>query len=134
MAKARPAAVDAVQTSAKLTIDGKTYELVYDFNAIAEAERICGANLLHGIAATFLNTLGAAQMRGMLYAALQPRYPYRPVAGDREASGISLADAGRMIRVDTIERIVKALEKAWELSIPEPSPDPPDAGEIPAGD
>ena len=75
MARDKAPVTGAVQKAAPLEIDGQTYQLVYDFNAIAEAERLCGANLLYGITAVFLNALTASQLRGLLYAALQSVQP-----------------------------------------------------------
>ncbi len=127
MSKAKAAIVKAVRRAAALEIDGEKYELVYDFNAIAEAETLCGCNLLHGISAMFLNTMTALQLRGILYASLQPLQP-----------GFSMDRIGQMIRIDTMPSIYKAIADAWSLSMPaaekEKSENPPVADEPPAGD
>lgn len=121
--KTKPAVVKAVQPSAKLEIDGKTYELVYDYNAIAEAEIETGngVNLLHGIAAFMLRTMSALQLRGIFYAALKPRQPE-----------ITMQQAGAMIRITRMQAISSAITEAWGLAMPEPDPNPPAAaGEKP---
>src|ERR1700735_1433665 len=102
--KAKPSVVKAVQPSATLEIDGQKYELVYDYNAIAEAEIETGngVNLLHGIAAFMLRTMSALQLRGILYASLKPRQP-----------DITLQQTGALIRIDTMQAISKAVNEAW---------------------
>lgn len=119
MAKQKAAAVKAVQPSATLEIEGQKYSLVYDYNAIAEAEAVCGGqvNLLHGISALFLNTMSALQLRGILYAALKPLQP-----------DITLAEAGALIKINTMPAIMTAIGEAWALSMPEqPKENPPGA-------
>lgn len=122
MAKAKPAAALHVKRSAKLEIDGRTYQLAYDFNAIAEAEASTGCNLLHGISAALFGTLSAAQLRGLLCASLRAGQP-----------DITLAETGALIRIDTLERIHTAIAEAWGLSLPEKKENPPEAGAAPAG-
>lgn len=137
MPNEKPSVTRAVQPSATLEIDGEKYQLVYDYNAIAEAEVETGngVNLLHGISALFLNTMSALQLRALFYAALKPLQPYRPATEKTPASGVSLAMAGRLIRIDTIPAIMTALSEAWNLSMPEARHNPPDAaGDPPTGD
>jgi hypothetical protein len=136
MAKGKPSAAKAVQPSATLDIDGEKYQLVYDYNAIAEAEVETGngVNLLHGISALFLNTMSALQLRALFYAALKPLQPYQPATGKAPASGVSLAMAGRMIRIDTVPAIMAALSEAWSLSMPEVKTTPPAVAGSPTGD
>lgn len=104
-----------------LEIDGRSYRLCYSFNAIAEAERLGNCNLLEGIAAVLFNSLTAQQARGLLYAALSVAQPE-----------ITLAEAGQMIRVDTLPGIRLALLKAYNASMPEAEKflkDPPVGGD-----
>lgn len=119
--KNKPAVVKAVQPSAKLEIDGQSYHLVYDYNAIAEAEVVTGygCNLLHGL--VMPSTISALQLRGLLFAALRARH-----------EEMTIGDAGKLLRVDTIERVLKAIGEAWALSMPEPKTNPSGAaGEKP---
>ena len=83
-----------MQPSATLEIDGEKYELVYDYNAIADAEILTGnsCNLLHGLVAP--SSISALQLRGLLLASLKPRQP-----------ALTMADAGKLIRLDTIHAI-----------------------------
>jgi hypothetical protein len=118
MAKSKPSIVKSIQPSAKLEIDGRKYELVYDYNAIAEAEIETGngVNLLHGIAAFMLRTMSALQLRGLLYAALKPRQPE-----------ITMQQTGALIRIDTMQAISAAINEAWGLAMPEAEANPPGA-------
>jgi hypothetical protein len=93
---------------ASLEIDGKTYRLTYDFNAIAQAEAASGCNLLQGVAGFLLNTATAAQYRGLLYAALLKAHPK-----------MSIDQAGNLVRIDTMPDIRRALAEAYNLSMPE---------------
>lgn len=99
---------DPVIEFAALEIDGEQYKLAWDFNAIAEAEKITGANLMHGIAVVMLNGMNAQQFRGLFYAALKLAHPKT-----------TLESAGKLIRIDTMPDIRNALISAWNASLPE---------------
>jgi hypothetical protein len=99
---------------ADLKLAGKTYRLVYSFNAIAEAEHVAGCNLLAGLES--LRDLTALQLRGLLYAAMSVADPK-----------ITIEQAGSLVRLDTIEPITEALGKAYQLSMPAKRADPPAA-------
>jgi hypothetical protein len=58
-----------------VVIAGQTYQLAYKFNALAEAERLTGCNLLQGMGGLILGGMTALQFRAMLYAGLQKAYP-----------------------------------------------------------
>lgn len=103
----------------KLEIDGQTYHLAYDFNAIAEAEKLVGCNLLEGIAAILMHGMTAEQFRGLFYAALRKARPK-----------MTLEQAGSLVRIDTMPDIREALLRAYNASLPEAKKilDPPEAG------
>lgn len=103
-----------------LELDGEKYELVFDYNAVAEAEAETGGmvNLLHGI--LYLNSMSALQLRGLFYAALKPKQPK-----------ITLAEAGSLINLETMPLIMAGLAEAWKLSMPEAAKNPTDAGSAP---
>jgi hypothetical protein len=109
-----------------LTIDGKKYLLAYDFNSIADAEAVAGCNLFAAL--QNLNAISCSQLRGLLYAAIVVTPPDPPP---------TLAQAGALIRLNTIETVTLALAEAYQLSMPEPAkpadppaaPKPPDAPE-----
>ena len=100
-------AADPTIEFAKLKVDGKEYRLVYDFNAIAEAEDICGCNLLQGMF-RMGGEWSAKQIRGLLYAALRIAQPE-----------ITLEQVGDLVRLDTLVSIPTALIEAYNLSMPE---------------
>lgn len=125
MPKEKPSVAKAVQPSATLEIDGVKFELLYDYNAIADAEILTGntCNLLHGLVAP--SSISALQLRGLLLASLKPRQP-----------GLTMAEAGKLIRLDTIHSILRAIGEAWALSMPESKENPIQAagpGEAPSG-
>jgi len=115
-------ALDPVIEFATLEIDGETYHLAYDFNAIAEAEKLAEANLLHGMAALMFNSTTAVQLRGLFYAGLRKAHPK-----------MTLAQVGAMIRIDTMPDIRDALLRAYNASLPEAKKilDPPAGGSPP---
>jgi len=95
-----------------LKIDGKTLELAYDFNLIADAEETAACNLLAAL--ENLGDLTAKQLRGLLFAAV--------VSTPR----LTLLEAGALIRVNTISQVTSALADAYNLTLPAPEakPDP----------
>ena len=86
---------------------GQDLRLAYDFNEICDAERLCGCNLLAGL--ENLDNLGAAQFRGLLYAALKPAHPI-----------VTLQEVGTLIRLDTVLLITTAMAQAYQLALDNP--------------
>jgi hypothetical protein len=107
-----------IEKNATFEFGGESYELVYDFNLICDAEPLVGANMLEGIARAVSDTLTAAQLRGLLFAFLQTKHPYRPATKDKPASGVSIDQAGRLIRIDTYPVIADAISAAFNRSMP----------------
>jgi hypothetical protein len=99
---------DPLVEFATLRIDGESYNLVYDFNAIAEAEKLAQCNLLHGIASLLASGATAMQLRGLLYAAMRKAHPK-----------MTIDKAGELIRIDTMPDIYEALGEAYRNSMPE---------------
>lgn len=106
-------AIDPTIEFAKLVVDEKEYRLAYSFNSIALAEAHAGCNLLRGLES--LTDLSAVQLRGLLYAALTVAHPE-----------LTIADAGNLIRLDTIGPITTALAEAYTLSMPSAKKKSPD--------
>lgn len=98
--------IDPTIEFAKLVVDENEYRMCYSFNSIALAEAHAGCNLLRGLES--LTDLSAVQLRGLLYAALTVAHPE-----------ITIDDAGKMIRLDTIGPITEALAEAYTLSMPQ---------------
>ena len=89
-----------------LTIDKKSYRLLYDFNDIADCEVEAGCNLLDG-----LQTLGqnsARQLRGLLYAMTRKTH-----------SDMTLRAWGELVRFDTLPDITTQLGEACSLAVSE---------------
>ena len=107
MKKLNRPAPDPVTDAATLEIDGRKYRLVYDFNAIADAEVSAGCNLLHGMTATMVNRMSAGQLRGLFFAALRRAHPT-----------ITMAAAAALVRLDTMPSIVEKLCECYALSFP----------------
>jgi thiamine monophosphate synthase len=113
--------VDPTITFVPLSIKGRTLHLCYDFFAIAQAEKLCGANLLQGIGGVVLYTMTAAQFLGLFYAALGKAQPK-----------MTIEEAASLMDVDTMPDIRTALLEAYGVSMPEEKkPDPP-AADAPA--
>lgn len=113
---------DPVIEFVDLEVDGKVYKLCWDFNAIAKAESAeKDLNLMHGIATVMLNGMNVRELRGLLWGAVSLAQPK-----------MTLEDAGRLIRIDTMPDIREALIRAWNASLPEGKKivgDPTDGGE-----
>jgi hypothetical protein len=77
--------------------DPVAYTLMYDFNEIAEAEGVTGANLLQAI--SDMRNMTAVQMRGLLYASLKRAHPQ-----------VLLVEAGTLLSRDSVT-VTKALAK-----------------------
>lgn len=102
-----------------VTIGGQVYELAYNFNGLAEAEKITGANLLQGMGMVINGGISASELRGVLFAALRKAQPE-----------LTLQDAGNLIEVAIDEGgigdIREALLTAYRVSFEKT--DPPKAG------
>ena len=112
-------AADPVVKYAEVVIDGVTYRLSYDFNAIAEAEKVADCNLLQGLAACLLNGMTAKQLRGLLFAAMIKAHPSLRRDGKGWPVPLSIDDAGALIRIDTMPEIRDAIIRAYNESLPE---------------
>jgi hypothetical protein len=102
-------AAPSVEKTATVQLDGVTYQLGYDFGRIcdAEAEAGTGCNLLHGLAD--MANLSGRQLCGLFLAALR--------AGDPKLK-LTFAQAGKLIRFDTIVPISEALAESLLLTMP----------------
>lgn len=74
-----------------ITVDGKTYELAYDFNALVKAEELSGLNLL-------TPRSDSASYRALLLSVLLPKHPEMTLEG-----------AGALIRAGNLEEISNAM-------------------------
>jgi hypothetical protein len=88
-----------------LTLGGKTYQLIYDFDSIARAEEMTGMELLFGVNWT---KIGAKRMRAMLVACMLKAHP-----------DIKPSELTPHITHKNILKIQTALIDAWVASTPE---------------
>ena len=108
---------DPTITFVPLIIDGQKYSMCFSFNAFAEAESTTGCNLLKGIES--FENLTATQLRGLCYASLTVAHP-----------DITLEEAGKLIRFDTIGLVAMAIGKAYMASIPEKKTETPEVAKV----
>jgi hypothetical protein len=90
----------------EVKLSGKTYKLIYDFDAVAKAEALTGLPLLVGVDWSKIN---AQRIRAMLYASVLVAHPE-----------IKLSDITKLITVRNLPRIERALVDAWVSSTPDP--------------
>ena len=90
---------------AHVSVDGETYKLIYNYAAIAAAERLAGCNLLMGL--ENLMSLSASQFLGLLYAAMSKAQPK-----------LTMDDVAELIRLDTMGMLQEALAEAYMNSLP----------------
>jgi len=89
-----------------LTLNGVEYKLCYTFNALAEAEAQTGGNVLQCFGK--LNNLSAIELRSLFHAALLTAHPE-----------ITAEHAGALIGFNDLPKVVAAIAKAFELSMPD---------------
>ncbi len=99
--------LDPTLPDVELTLQGKTYHLAYDFNAICQANNATGINLLDSI----LGDITAISLRGLLWAALLPDNPE-----------MTIEEAGKLIMLRDIKAVREAVVTAWFASLPEVKP------------
>jgi hypothetical protein len=88
-----------------LELNGHTYFLTFDFNAIAVAEEKTGMNLLGSLD---LQNLTVRQYRALLYSTML-----------KETPEITLEEVGNLVTLASIPAITLALIHAWTGSQPE---------------
>lgn len=94
-----------------------TFELAFDFNAVAAVSEVTGEECLNSIEMWY--RMDARMLRAMLWAALlrhQPEFDTRDTRGRRNDDG--LRAVGSWLRFDDGRRIGDALWKAYLLFLP----------------
>lgn len=92
-----------------LELDGKTYHLCFDFDAVAKAEQMTGMELLFGVD---WSKITAPRLRAMLTACALKAHPE-----------ITPAQLTRHIRHKNLLKIQTALVDAWVNSTPDQEDD-----------
>ena len=111
-------AADPTIRYAKLKIEGETYSLAFDFNALATAESMTGLNLMQALRS--LDDLSVSQLRALLYAALL------------KAQRITVQEAGEILNLRNIPAVTRAIGEALKNSLPEESENPQEPELVPA--
>jgi hypothetical protein len=113
-----------------VTIGGQSYALAFKLNAIAEAERITGLDLLGGVNALIKGGMSFSQFRALLYAGLQKAHG--PGSKGPKDAGVTLERAGDLLEIaieegtaeDVREALMTSYGVSFERTIP-PAADPP---------
>jgi hypothetical protein len=91
-----------VQPETKLTIAGAEYTLVFDFEAIAEAERLTKRPLLAGLQPEDVQTPTIDMVRAMLFACIHSRHPK-----------LTIEEVNAFVTRKSFSRIWVKVLKAW---------------------
>jgi len=94
--------LDPTLPDVKLILAGKTYQLVFDFNAIAQAEIATGINLLQAS----IDTASAQSLRGLLWASLLKQNPT-----------LTIEHVGSLVTMKNAPTIWAAIREAWFGSV-----------------
>jgi len=94
--------LDPTLPDVKLVLGGNTYQLVFDFNAIAQAEKVTGINLLQAS----IDTASAQSLRGLLWASLLKENP-----------NLIIEQVGSLITMANAPTIWAAIRTAWFGSV-----------------
>jgi hypothetical protein len=103
----KPAVKAAAKKTTTLELAGNTVRLAFDFNQIVRTEPEARCNLLAGL--QDIANLSALQLRGLFVAAVRAADP---------KSTMTIEQAGKLIRFNTIIPISEALAESILLSIP----------------
>lgn len=98
--------LDATLPNVPLVISGTTYQLCFDFNAVATVEAETGINLFTADQTKF----SPVTFRAMFYASLVKAHPE-----------MTLEQAGSLINPKTLPAIATAVSKTWADSSAEPN-------------
>lgn len=93
---------DPTLPDVELVVNGKTYKLAFDFNAICVAEKQTGVNLLTSI----VDEITANSLRGLLFAALLKDQP-----------DMTIEHAGALITPSNMGAVRTAVVTAWFGSV-----------------
>ena len=95
--------------SNKITIDGLTYTLRFDFEAVSEAEEIIDKSLVTGLTREDVFKPKVSLVRAMFFAAAhfdQPKLTYD--------------DAKKLVRRENLTEVWNGVLEAWTAQNPEP--------------
>lgn len=96
------------QPAVKLKIGDETFDLVFDFEAIAEAEEITGKSLLSGLDAQNAARPAINFVRALFFACAKPRRP-----------GLTYEQAKVYVTRESFADVWKAVLEAWTAAFTE---------------
>ena len=99
-----------VAPSTDVTLDGHTYSLRWDFEAIAQAEELTDRPLLTGISQADWTKPRINLVRAMFFACARPNHP-----------DITLEKASKLVTAKTLTEIWLAVIAAWSAGIAGPN-------------
>ena len=103
--------MSAVVPKVEVAVNGTTYTLAFDFNALARAEELTKLNLLRALD---FQSLSASTFRALLFASLLRFHPE-----------LTLEGTGSLINSKTAPELMSAVVKAWVNATPEPEDSAP---------
>jgi hypothetical protein len=109
-----------VQPAVEIELDGETYGLLFNFEAIADAEELTGLPLISGLRKKDVDTPRIAFVRALFYACLRPNHP-----------GVTYEEAAALVNQWNWSEIWSKVLDAWVAGMkkPETAADPqPDQG------
>jgi hypothetical protein len=103
------------EPTVELTIDGETFILLFNFEAIADAEDATGLSLIAGLNRKDVDAPRISLVRALLWACMQPRQP-----------DTTLAEASALVNQWTWVDIWGKVLEAWVAGMKKPGPDSAD--------
>ena len=101
-----------VQPTTSLTIAAVTYELLFDFEAVAAAEELTDRALLTGLRQRDINTPTISLVRAMLFACIHANHP-----------GVTYAEAKAFVTRKNLAEVWSHVLTAWTAGLAEPDPE-----------
>jgi hypothetical protein len=101
--------MNPVALATPLNLNGATYALLFDFEAVARAEEIVDRPLLTGLRQRDLNTPTITLVRAMFFACLQANHPT-----------VDYATVKSLVTRKNLSEIWTAVLSAWTAGLAEP--------------
>jgi hypothetical protein len=95
-----------------LALKGTEYKLLFDFQAVADAEEITGRSLITGLRQKDFEAPGIKLVQALLYACLKVHHPL-----------MTYELAKTLVTLKTIGKIWSAVTDAWAAAMNEPDED-----------
>jgi hypothetical protein len=105
-----------VQPSTSVTIDGKEYSLLFDFESIALAEELTDRSLLTGLRTKDINSPSIRLVQSMLFACIHANHPE-----------VTYAEAKALINRKNLSKAWGSILTAWSAGMAESDPEEDDA-------